>query len=297
VGLRVAVVICVASWLGGGWAAPRWVHPLAGPERSLPLSRTREFGASRPFRRPPECRRGHCGVDLGSRRGDSVFAVYDGIVERIERDADRDPRSGRYVRLGHEGGTLVTRYIHLDSIRADLREGDRVAGGEIIGTLGSTGVFSSGPHLHFSISARPGGRGARERYLDPEPFLRLWSLKSPSKAPAKTRLPDAVLASVAHPEKVLASLFATPPEAAPPVATPAPAPRWVPEHWVWSQRGWLWVPAGWRTPRPAGAPPPAYVAFWVPGHWSWSGRAWIWIPGGWRIHTPGPVVAQDRSGS
>jgi hypothetical protein len=34
----------------------------------------------------------------------------------------------------------------------------------------------SGPHLHFGVSLRPGGRGGSETYVDPEPLLRRWKL-------------------------------------------------------------------------------------------------------------------------
>lgn len=166
-----------------------WFHPLAGPRRALPGSESRRFGAVRPQPRPEECELGHCGVDLGNTFGEPVFATFDGVVEKIERDEEKGGRAGRYIRLGHKDGTVVTRYIHLDTIRADLKEGDRVSGGQIIGRLGRSGVFHSGPHLHFGISLRAGGRGgpSNERYIDPEPLLRVWQLPDPSRALADAR--------------------------------------------------------------------------------------------------------------
>jgi hypothetical protein len=156
-----------------------WFHPLAGPERALPGNESRRFGAARPPPRPVECELGHCGVDLGTTLGEPVFAISEAIVERIERDEAAGGRAGRYVRLGHRDGTVVSRYIHLDSIRADLKEGARIKGGELIGRLGRTGVERSGAHLHFAISLRPAGRESGrdgERYVDPEPLLRRWQL-------------------------------------------------------------------------------------------------------------------------
>jgi hypothetical protein len=153
-----------------------WFHPLAGPRRAMPLTESRRFGAARPQPRPAECELGHCGVDLGSALGEPVFSASDGIVERLERDEVRGGNAGRFLRIGHKDGTVVTRYIHLDSIRDDLREGDTVRGGELIGRLGRSGVEHSGAHLHFSLSLRPGGRAGEERYIDPEPLLRTWTL-------------------------------------------------------------------------------------------------------------------------
>jgi murein DD-endopeptidase MepM/ murein hydrolase activator NlpD len=90
----------------------------------------------------------------------------------------RGANAGRFIRIGHKEGSVVSRYIHLDTIREDLREGARVHGGEVIGRLGRTGVEHSGAHLHFSVSLRAGGRGGDERYIDPEPMLRDWTLPS-----------------------------------------------------------------------------------------------------------------------
>ena len=58
----------------------------------------------------------------------------DGVVEKIERDEDEGGRAGRYVKLAHKDGTVVTRYIHLDTVGSDLREGDRVFGGQVRAT-------------------------------------------------------------------------------------------------------------------------------------------------------------------
>jgi hypothetical protein len=159
-----------------------WVHPLAGPVRSLPSMESRRFGGARTPPRPPECELGHCGVDLAAPSGEPVFAVADAVIERIERDAAAGGSAGRYVRLGHLGGTVVTRYMHLSVIRADLREGARIVAGERLGGVGRSGVDENFPHLHFGLSRRTPAAG--ERYLDPEPFLRVWELpRAESAAP------------------------------------------------------------------------------------------------------------------
>jgi murein DD-endopeptidase MepM/ murein hydrolase activator NlpD len=153
-----------------------WVHPLLGPQRHLPLRNSRRFGAPREGMRPEECGEGHCGVDIGSDKGAPVMASHDGVVERVERDAElggRRGNEGRFIRINHRGGRVVTSYIHLDGIRADLKPGMPVKAGEVIGTVGDTGVHSSGPHLHFAVSIRATPEG-QELYIDPEPLLHLW---------------------------------------------------------------------------------------------------------------------------
>ncbi len=157
-----------------------WFHPVAGTTRAMPMFEGRRFGAARPQPRPSECELGHCGVDLGSAVGQPVVAIFDGVVERIEMDEGRGGRAGRYVRIGHKDGTVVSRYVHLDTVRSDLKEGVRVTGGELIGRIGRTGIEHSGPHLHFGVSLRPSGHhGGSEKYIDPEPMLRAWALAPP----------------------------------------------------------------------------------------------------------------------
>ena len=259
-------------------AAPRpeWFHPLAGPSRALPANDSRRFGAARPQPRPAECELGHCGVDLGTTAGEPVFAVFDGVIERIERDETRatnpaDARAGRFVRIGHENGTMVTRYLHLDSIRADLSEGDRVRGGEMIGRLGSTGISTSGPHLHFSLSLR---EGAAERYIDPEPLLRSWRLPSPATIEIATTA-TATATATATPATTTVSRVEPTAEAPHWIWTgsgwrgseaDARSPTWIPPHWMWMRGGWLWI---------AGAGP-------SPPHWQWHDAGWVWVAGAWR---------------
>jgi Peptidase family M23 len=162
-----------------------WFHPLAGPERALPPNASTRFGAARPQPRPRECELGHCGVDLGRTIGQPVFAIHDGVVDRIVRD-ERDPVAGRYVIVTHKDGTIASRYLHLDSVRADLTVGMAVKGGELVGRLGRSGIYNSAPHLHFGLSFRDRGR---DFYLDPEPYLRKWRLLSVEEALARAEPP------------------------------------------------------------------------------------------------------------
>jgi hypothetical protein len=153
-----------------------WLHPLYGPRRKLPIRNTRRFGAPREGLRPEECRSGHCGVDLGNARGEVVIAVHDGVVERVVRDDDGS-KEGRFVRINHKGGTVVSSYMHLEKIESSLHPGVPVKAGDKVGTVGETGVFHSGPHLHFAISVRPSA-DAPELFIDPEPLLHLWVVRN-----------------------------------------------------------------------------------------------------------------------
>jgi murein DD-endopeptidase MepM/ murein hydrolase activator NlpD len=154
----------------------QWVHPVVDSPEPTPHQESRWFGAPRTGLTPrPECGAGHCGVDLDGPRGRAVVAVAAGTVIRIERsELGRDKRSGRYVRIEHDDGTL-TAYMHLDDIALGLEVGQRVAAGQQLGTLGATAVYKAPPHLHFSLALPdhegPIGDNNDNHYADPMPFL------------------------------------------------------------------------------------------------------------------------------
>jgi murein DD-endopeptidase MepM/ murein hydrolase activator NlpD len=156
-------------------AADLWLHPLDGPERRMPISDARVFGAERPGDRPIECRNGHCGVDLSGPWGEPVHAAHDGVVDRVERGPNED-HGGLYVRLAHRDGTIFTQYFHLAAIPRRLEPGVHVRAGEVIGLLGDTGIKRSRQHLHFALSVKP-AEALVERYVDPEPLIALWPLR------------------------------------------------------------------------------------------------------------------------
>jgi murein DD-endopeptidase MepM/ murein hydrolase activator NlpD len=146
-----------------------WVHPVAATRELVPSKGTRWFGAVRAGVEREECASGHCGVDLGGPRGQPVVAVAWGVVMRVEHSwMGRDGRSGRYVRIEHPDG-VFTSYMHLDDIAEGLDVGDEVEPGQMVGTLGKSGIVNAGEHLHFALEV-PGPH--RSVFIDPAPFLR-----------------------------------------------------------------------------------------------------------------------------
>lgn len=152
-----------------------WIHPVSATAERVPAQRSRRFGSVRAGIERSECGAGHCGIDLDGPRGRAIVSVAAGTVVRIERsERGLDGRSGRYVRVEHDDGTL-TAYMHLDDVADELHVGDRVDAGQYVGTLGATAIYSAPPHLHFSLEIpdRPGLRGdhTETEYVDPAPFL------------------------------------------------------------------------------------------------------------------------------
>jgi murein DD-endopeptidase MepM/ murein hydrolase activator NlpD len=85
----------------------------------------------------------HKGVDFAAVQGTPVYAVTDGLVAFAGGFAGY----GNHIRLSHSAN-LGTSYSHLS--RIVVAPGARVAQGQLIGYVGTTGL-STGPHLHFEV--------------------------------------------------------------------------------------------------------------------------------------------------
>ncbi|KPJ53933.1 hypothetical protein AMJ39_02765 [candidate division TA06 bacterium DG_24] len=98
--------------------------------------------------------RPHHGIDYAAPVGSPVSAIGDGVVEF----AGWNGGYGKFVRVRH-ANDYRSGYGHLSQIAAGVRAGGRVAQGEVIGYVGSTGL-STGPHLHFEMKYKG-------RFVDP----------------------------------------------------------------------------------------------------------------------------------
>lgn len=87
---------------------------------------------------------GHLGVDFSARAGQAVVAPADGIV----MFADWTLLGGNTLMIAHPAN-FVTVYKHCERILVNV--GSKVTRGEAVALVGSTGITSSGPHLHFEI--------------------------------------------------------------------------------------------------------------------------------------------------
>ena len=85
----------------------------------------------------------HYGVDLSAKQGTDIVASRAGTVKVAKYSSS----GGYYVEIDHGDG-FSSKYLHMTHYI--VKKGDKVAQGQKIGEVGSTGV-STGPHLHFSI--------------------------------------------------------------------------------------------------------------------------------------------------
>lgn len=106
--------------------------------------------------------RTHQGVDMLAVRGTPAVAIEAGTVARLRSGG----LGGVTVWLRGDSGDSFY-YAHLDGWAPGLSRGERLAGGEVLGFVGTTGnAPASIPHLHFEH--HPGGGGA----VNPYPLVR-----------------------------------------------------------------------------------------------------------------------------
>lgn len=125
---------------------------------------------------------GHNGLDYRAAIGVQTFSAIHGEASY----ASTDGTGGKSVRVLSDpvdiGGIqykLETIHYHLDSY--EVRKGQKIKAGDIIGKTGNTGKYTTGPHLHFGLKVLwsdnnwktwnkdylNGFRGA----IDPTPFF------------------------------------------------------------------------------------------------------------------------------
>jgi len=141
----------------------------------------------------------HRGIDIAGAVGAPVVAAAGGTV----RFAGVAGHSGLTVGVRTADGRYDTSYLHLSSI--SVREGQRVAGGERLGAVGTSGRPSAArPHLHFGVR----DAGSRHGYHDPLDFL-----PPPARPRPTPRRPSLPVGAPARPSPA-----------------PAPQPRPAPLH-------------------------------------------------------------------
>ena len=88
----------------------------------------------------------HKGIDYGAPAGTPVFASGDGVIEKLYVSKSY----GNFIRIKHSNG-FRSAYAHMAAFFDGIKEGDFVARGQQIGTVGTTGR-STAPHLHYELT-------------------------------------------------------------------------------------------------------------------------------------------------
>ena len=97
-----------------------------------------------PFSEGYNIKEKHYGVDIVASHNAPIKSVADGTVIFSGWTAE----TGNVIIVEHSYG-LLSIYKHNSSLTKE--QGERVQRGEVIATAGSTGEYSTGPHLHFEL--------------------------------------------------------------------------------------------------------------------------------------------------
>lgn len=109
------------------WPTEGWITSPFGA-RNSPFTGRRDF---------------HKGIDIAAAQGSRIYAPAKGTVTF----SGNDGAYGNSVLILHGNG-ITTRYGHMQ--RTNVKQGQVVNRGDIIGFVGSTGR-STGPHLHYEV--------------------------------------------------------------------------------------------------------------------------------------------------
>lgn len=115
--------------------------------------------------------RSHDAIDILAPGGTQVVAAAAGRVEKLFLSE----RGGKTIYVRSPDGQWIYYYAHLDAYHPGIAEGDRVAAGDRLGFVGSTGnADPSAPHPHFAVHhMRPGASWYQGKPVNPYPLLKL----------------------------------------------------------------------------------------------------------------------------
>ena len=114
----------------GGEGKIYWYTSEYGP-RPNPITRRREF---------------HTGLDIATKKNTPIIAAAHGIISY--RGYDR--LMGNMIRVKHPSAKMETVYAHMSKFADGMSLGRKVARGEVIGYVGTSGR-STGYHLHYGV--------------------------------------------------------------------------------------------------------------------------------------------------
>ena len=87
----------------------------------------------------------HPAIDYAAPRGTPIKTVGDGTITRIGYTKG----NGNFIEIRHNN-SYTTLYLHMSKFARKMKKGKKVAQGQVIGYVGSTGL-ATGPHLCFRM--------------------------------------------------------------------------------------------------------------------------------------------------
>lgn len=114
--------------------------------RMHPLTKQREF---------------HQGLDIKAQEGVPVIAAAAGTIVEVKQKG----YLGKTIEIEHLRSQMKTLYAHLQDYAEDLKVGEQVTRGQLIGYVGNTGR-STGAHLHYGIYSEQ-----KEQWVNPIKYI------------------------------------------------------------------------------------------------------------------------------
>ena len=150
---------------------PRASPPASPPGAALliPVTGVDASQLSDTFSQSRAAGRSHEAIDIAAPRGTPVVAVADGKVEKLFLSKP----GGLTVYQFDTAGKLAYYYAHLDRYAPELKEGQQLKRGDLVGFVGSSGnADPAHPHLHFAIfELGPEKHWWEGRAINPYPLL------------------------------------------------------------------------------------------------------------------------------
>lgn len=156
----LSAALCLAATSGAAIEPDAFGIPVEGIKASELIdswSKTRAEG------------RLHSAIDIPAPVGTPVLAAMDGRIEKLFASK----RGGLTIYQRSPDGGLILYYAHLQGYRRGLAEGQVVARGQVIATVGASGNADPAfPHLHFQILKTAPGSGWQDGDpVNPYPLL------------------------------------------------------------------------------------------------------------------------------
>ena len=180
---RIAALAALAVVAAGGCVEPRPRATVPAPTSAplsdddylrsrrlmVPVSGVRVGDVPDTYRASRSGGRQHNATDILASRGTPVLAADSGLIVKLAKNA----AGGTTIYATDPSQRFIFYYAHLDGYHPDLAEGVRLAKGQVIGYVGTTGnAPANTPHLHFqAMRSRDVRRWWEGVPLDVRPYL------------------------------------------------------------------------------------------------------------------------------
>ncbi len=148
--MKKSWVIVVAALL---WVALAGCSSSSQVWLDSPVQPDNRCGAAFGANNPAGGQAAHTGVDICPGAESQILAVADGTLVWNQWWPAGSAPNGHGITAVVDHGGMYTYHAHMSRPNPDLKLGDHISQGDVLGWVGQTG-YGTGPHLHFAVSIR-----------------------------------------------------------------------------------------------------------------------------------------------